>query len=336
MTATAGAGFDGLLFSLDPSHALGGDVATALGVEPAALEARDFDGGEHKIRPLVNVRGRDTYVLASLDGAGATSANDKLCRLLFFIGALRQASARSVTAVVPYLCYSRKDRQTKARDPVTTRYVAQLFEAVGTDRLVTVDVHNLAAFQNACRCATDHLEATSPFVSHVVAHHAGRPVTVVSPDIGGVKRASRFRDLLRQALGADVGLAFTEKHRSRGTISGRDDVLGEVEGHTAIVYDDLISSGGTMARVARALVDQGAAEVHLVASHGPFTDTAAAPFASPSVASVVVTDSVAPGRLPAAVTGTKLTVLPLGPLIGEAVRRIHGGGSLSDLLQLER
>jgi ribose-phosphate pyrophosphokinase len=334
-TAGAARDFDGLLFAPGASRALGEEVAAALGVALADLEERDFDGGEHKARPLVNVRGRDTYVLLSLDGRGTMSANDKLCRLLFFVGALRQSSARSVTAVVPYLCYSRKDRQTKARDPVTTRHVAQLFEAVGTDRLVTVDVHNLAAFQNACRCATDHLEATQLFVAHIAAWSAGRPLTVVSPDIGGVKRAGRFQELLRAAVGEDVELAFTEKYRSRGKLSGRDTVLGEVAGRTAIVYDDLISSGGTMLRVANALMEQGATAVHLAATHGLFADAAAALFSAPSVSSVIVTDSVAPGRLPAEVVGDKLTVLRLGPLLAEAIRRIQCGGSLTELLQLE-
>jgi ribose-phosphate pyrophosphokinase len=327
--------FRGLLFALDCSRDLGLSVAEAAGAALARHEERDFDGGEHKARPLVSVRGRDAYVIASLDGDVALSANDKLCRLLFFIGALKQASARSVTAVVPYLCYSRKDRQTKARDPVTTRYVAQLFEAVGTDRLMTVDVHNLAAFQNSARCATEHLEATGSFVDHAWRHFTGVPLVVVSPDVGGVKRAARFRDRLAGRSGEPVELAFTEKFRSRGVISGRDAVLGEVQGRVAIVYDDMIASGGTMARVADLLMASGASAVHLAATHGLFTPGAAALFDLGSVASVIVTDSVRPGRLPSAVTGERLVVLGLGSLLGEAIRRIDGGGSLSELLELE-
>lgn len=328
-------GFEGTLFALDGADGLGGVVAEHMGVTVAAHEERVFDGGEHKTRSLVNVRGRDCFVIASLDGHDGVSANDKLCRLLFFLGALDEASAASVTAVVPYLCYSRKDRQTKSRDPVTTRYVAQLFEAVGTDRVVTMDVHNLAAFQNAFRCPTDHLEATSVFVEHVTNLAADRPVTVVSPDIGGVKRAARFQELLSVALGQPVPLAFTEKYRSRGQISGRDAVMGEVEGRTAIVYDDLISSGGTMLRVANALRDQGAAEVHLAATHGLFTPAAASLFEAPSVSSVIVTDSVAPGRLAPTLVGDRLKVLSLASIIGEAISRINGGGSLSELLDLD-
>lgn len=327
--------FDGLLFALGTAAPLGAAVADRLGVPLSPWELRWFEGGEHKSRSLVNVRGRDVYVLAPLDGDGELSANDKLCQLLFFVGALRQASARTVTAVAPYLCYSRKDRQTKARDPVTTRYVAQLFEAVGTDRLVTVEVHNVAAFQNAARCATDHLEATQVFVDHVRQRLADdADLVVVSPDIGGVKRAGRLRDRLAVELGRDVELAFTEKFRSGGVLTGGRAVLGEVRGRVAIVYDDLIASGSTMAHVADLLAAQGATAVHLAATHGLFTPAAAQLFTAPSVTSVVVTDSVAPGRLPDDVTGAKLVVLGLDGLLAGAVARMDGGGSISDLLHL--
>lgn len=327
--------FDGLLFALDDSIHLGSAASAYLGVDLAPHEEREFDFGEHKCRPLGNVRGRDVFVITTLAGDRERSANDKLCRLLFFIGALKEASARSATAVVPYLCYSRKDRQTKARDPVTTRYVAQLFEAVGTDRLMTLDVHNLAAFQNASRCQTDHLEATQLFVDHAVATTAGEGLVVVSPDIGGVKRAERFRARLEAQLSTPVGLAFTAKHRSRGVVSGPDRVLGDVDGLDAFVIDDMISSGGTMRRVAEMLTQQGAAQVHLLASHGAFTPATAELFSSPSISDVAVTDSVRPGRLPQEVTGQRLTVLSIGPLLAEAIARVQTGGSLSDLLHLD-
>ncbi|MGB5760645.1 MAG: ribose-phosphate diphosphokinase [Acidimicrobiales bacterium] len=327
--------FDGLLFALDDSAHLGNSTSLHLGADLAPHEEREFEWGEHKTRPLVNVRGRHVFVVATLAGDRDHSANDKLCRLLFFIGALKEASARSVTAIVPYLCYSRKDRQTKARDPVTTRYVAQLFEAIGTDRVITLDVHNLAAFQNAVRCQADHLEGTQLFVDHVRATMAGNELVVVSPDIGGVKRAERFRSRLETELSEPVGLAFTGKFRSRGVVSGPDRVQGEVSGREALVIDDMISSGTTMQRVAHMLVQQGASRVHLLATHAVFTPKAASLFSSPSITSVVVTDSVRPDRLPAEVTGRSLTVLPIGPLLAEAVARVHSGGSLVDLLHLE-
>lgn len=327
--------FDGLLFALDDTRHLGDSVSVHLGAECALHEERDFDGGEHKTRPLVNVRDLDVFVIASLAGDEDRSANDRLCRLLFFIGALNESSARSVTAVVPYLCYSRKDRQTKARDPVTTRYVAQMFEAVGTDRVMTLDVHNLAAFQNASRCQTDHLEATQLFVDHVRRTSVDKDLVVVSPDIGGVKRAERFRARLETDLGRPIELAFTVKHRSRGLVSGPDRVLGDVEGRVALVIDDMISSGGTMQRVADMLARQGTTEVHLLATHALLTPRAESLFSSPSITSVVVTDSVRPGRLPREVTGRRLIVREIGPLLGDAIARVHSGGSLADLLHLD-
>lgn len=160
------------LFALNGSQDLGISIARALWTTLDAHEERDFEGGEHKARPLVGLRGEDVYVIHSLNGAAGSSANDKLCRLLLFIATCRDNGARSVTAVVPYLAYARKDRQTKRRDPVSSRTIAQLFEAVGTDRLLTLDVHNVAAFQNAFRIPTVHLDTRrlfAPVVRDLVA-----------------------------------------------------------------------------------------------------------------------------------------------------------------------
>ena len=134
-----------MVFALTASAEIGTAVAAALSQPLAKHEEREFEDGEHKARPLDPVRGADVYVIHSLHGEPGNSANDKLCRLLFFIGALKDAGAARVTAVAPYLCYARKDRRTKPNDPVTTRYVAGLFESVGTDAVVTLDVHNPAA-----------------------------------------------------------------------------------------------------------------------------------------------------------------------------------------------
>lgn len=236
------------LFALEGgSHPWGEAVAARLGVPLSPHEERRFEDGEHKLRPLAGVRGRDVFVLHSLHGDDAQGPDEKLCRLLFFIGALKDASAATVTAVVPYLAYARKDRKTKARDPVTTRYVAALFEAVGTDRVLTLDVHNLAAYQNAFRCRADHLEATGLFAAHFAGILADREAVVVSPDAGGIKRAEQFRLRLRQVLGRPVAAAFAEKHRSEDVVSG-ELIVGDVAGRCAIVLDDLIGTGTTIAR----------------------------------------------------------------------------------------
>lgn len=321
------------LFALDASRRYGERVARALGVTLGRHEEREFEDGEHKARPLENVRGRDAYVIHSLYGEPGSSANDKLVRLLFFIGALKDASAARVTAICPYLAYSRKDRRTKPRDPVGSRYVAQLFEAVGADRVVTLDVHNLAAYQNAFRIPAEHLEARGLFAAWFAARlQEDEAIVVVSPDAGGVKRADAFRDSLAGALGRPIGAAFMEKRRSEGVVSG-EAVVGEVGGRTAIIIDDLISSGTTLARAAAACRALGAARVFAAASHGLFTGAAAQVLAESAFDKVLVTDSVPPFRLPPALLDGRVEVLDSTLLLAEAVSRLHHGGSLVELLQ---
>lgn len=323
---------DPCLFALDASRPYGERVASALGLPLARHEEREFEDGEHKARPLENVRGRDVYVTHSLYGEPGMSANDKLVRLLFFIGALKDASAARVTAICPYLAYSRKDRRSKPRDPVGSRYVAQLFEAVGTDRMVTLDVHNLAAYQNAFRIPAEHLEARALFVAWFAARLQDENLVVVSPDAGGVKRADALRDSLARALGRPVGAAFMEKRRSEGVVSG-EAVVGEVAGSTALIVDDLISSGTTLARAATACRKRGARRVFAAASHGMFTGTAGTVLADRALEKVLVTDSIPPFRLPPAMIASQVEVLDTAPLFAEAIRRLHGGGSLVELLQ---
>jgi len=321
-----------LLFALGATRNFGERIAEGLGVSLAEHEERDFEDGEHKSRPLVNVRARDVFVVQSLYGDPAQSANDKLCRLLFFIGALKDASAARVTAVVPYLCYARKDRKTKPRDPVTTRYLAALLEAVGTARVLAMDVHNLAAFQNAFRCPTDHLEARKLFVDYFAPLLRDTPVVVISPDIGGVKRAEAFRDSLSKATGMAAASAFLEKHRSAGVVSG-EAIVGEVEGKVAVIVDDLISTGTTILRAAKACRERGARTVYVAAAHGLFVGQANRVVADDDFERVVVTDSVPPFRLDPGVVRDKLVVLGAATLFAEAIDRIHGGGSIVDLLE---
>jgi ribose-phosphate pyrophosphokinase len=323
---------DLMLFALEASRGYGEQVSQALGVPLCGHEERDFEDGEHKVRPLVNVRNRNIFVLHSLYADSKVSVNDKLCKLLFFIGALKDASAASVTAVVPFLCYARKDRKTQPRDPVTTRYVAALFNAVGTDRVVTMDVHNLMAYQNAFRCRTEHLEATKLFVEHFARIIGGDEVAVVSPDPGGVKRADRFQAALSRRLDRPVTNAFVEKYRASGVVRG-EALVGDVKGRVAIIIDDLISTGGTLARAARACKLQGASRVFAAATHGLFVGKAESLLGEPAVERIIVTDTVPPFRLPDDAIGKRLTILASAPLVAEAIRRIHEGGSLVELLQ---
>ncbi len=319
-----------VLFALGASRPFGEKVAGHLGLPLSAHEERPFEDGEHKARPLVNVRGRDVFVIHSLYGDEEQGVNDKLLWLLFFIGALKDASAERVTAVVPYLCYARKDRKTKPRDPVTTRYVACLFEAAGADRVVTMDVHNLAAFQNAFRRPTDHLEARPLFVRHLAPRLSG-DVVVVSPDVGGVKRAEAFRESLEGALKRPVASAFMEKFRSAGVVSG-EALVGEVRGKTAIILDDLISTGTTLRRAVKACQRQGAEHILAAATHGLFVGSADALLAEEALEELLVADTVPPFRLDPSLAREKLTVIESAGLFAEAIRRIHTGGSIVELL----
>ncbi|MDP3759287.1 MAG: ribose-phosphate pyrophosphokinase [Ramlibacter sp.] len=323
---------DPVLFALDATREFGEKVALHLGLPLSPQEEHGFEDGEHKARPLANVRGRDVFVVQSLHADAAQSVNDKLCRLLFFIGALKDASAASVTAIVPYLAYARKDQKSKPRDPVTTRYVARMFEAVGTDRVVTLDVHNLAAFQNAFRCATDHLRADGLFVDHFVPLLVRQEAVVVSPDAGGIKRGERFRQRLAAALGRPVAAAFAEKHRSGDVLSG-ELIVGDVRGRCAIILDDLIGTGSTIARTVKACRSLGATSVYAAASHGLFVGDAPQLLADEALTGIVVTDSVPPCRLGEGKARAKLIVLSCAPLFAEAIRRIHEGGSIVDLLE---
>ena len=318
------------LFALHGSDELGSAIAAALGRPLAAHEEREFEDAEHKSRPIETVRGADVFVLHNLHTGPEQSANDKLCRLLFFIGALKDAGAARVTALTPYLCYARKDRRTKPNDPVTTRYVANLFEAVGTDSVVALDVHNPAAFENAFRCPTVALTAAPLFVDYAKGL-AQEKLCVISPDPGGTKRADLFHEALQAALGHPVGKGFADKRRSAGVVSG-DLFVGEVEDATALVIDDLISTGGTLLRAARAARRAGAKRVLAFVTHGLFMPGAEGMLKDSAIDRIIVTDTVPAFRLGDAAARAKVDILPVAPLLAEAVRRLHAGDVLTDLL----
>ncbi|HKJ22634.1 MAG TPA: ribose-phosphate pyrophosphokinase [Gammaproteobacteria bacterium] len=314
---------DAALFALNASRDYGLKIAGHLGIPLADHEEREFEDGEHKARPLQDIRGKDVFLVQSLYSDPQQSVNDKLCRLLFFIGALNDAGAARITAVLPYLCYARKDRKTQPWDPTTSRYTAQLLEGVGVDHVVTLDVHNLAAFQNAFRCTTDHLEARDLFADHFAPRLADERVTVISPDVGGIKRAELFRRTLNERLSQPATSAFMEKGRSGGVVTG-DALIGDVAGRTAIIIDDLISTGTTIARVVHGCQQRGALRVYAAAAHGLFVGDAPAVLADPYLDKTVITDTIPPFRLPADVAGAKLTVLDAAGLFAKAVERLHG------------
>lgn len=310
------------LFALEASRGFAEKLARELGADLAAHEEREFEDTEFKVRPLESVRGEQVFVCQSLYADADASANDKLCRLLFLIGALKDAGADTVVAVAPYLAYARKDRRTKPRDPVTTRYVAAMFEAVGIDGIITMDVHNVAAFENAFRCAKENVPAAALLVEHFAAQpDTAERVVVLSPDAGGVKRAKVFAEQLEARAGPSAALAFMEKQRSGGVVSG-EAFAGDVADATVIIIDDLISGGTTVARAARASAQRGARTVHAAATHGVLARGAAETLAAvPELDTIVVTDTIGDVRRRGAALGEKLVVLDAARPFADTLRR---------------
>jgi ribose-phosphate pyrophosphokinase len=318
------------VFALNATAPFGERIAASLGHPLSPHEEREFEDGEHKVRPLTGVRGSACYVIQSLHAGPDQTASEKLIRLLFFAGALKQSGAANVTALVPFLAYARKDRRTKSRDPVATRLTAQLVEAAGIDHIVTLETHNLMAFENAFRIPADNLSPYANFVDHVRRFAGSAPLIVASPDPGGVKRAQIFREYLEWKLKRDIGFALLEKRRSGGEVSGTL-FAGNVAGAHAIILDDMIASGGTMARAAKALKSHGATRIAAYASHGMFAGGASPLFESADIDEILVTDSVPYLHLPES-HRKRVDWVSVAPLFARAIEGLSGTGSFTDLL----
>lgn len=320
------------LFSLSSQASFGEDLARGLGCRLSELEVRNFEDGEFKIRSLENVRNCHCFVVESLFGESERSVNDKLMRLLCFIGSLKDAAAAKVTALVPYTAFARKDRKTKHRDPLTLAYLARMFEAVGTDHYATMDIHNLQAFQNAFRIANDHLKAENLFVDYVLNNFRDERITVMSPDIGGVKRATSFRDTLETRLEKEIPLVFMEKKRSRGKVSG-DALVGEVENQAVVIIDDLVSSGTTLIKAAEACKEKGARRVMAAVTHGVFSVAASDKLRSKALDELIITNTVKPCRLQEDLREGKVKTLDAAPVFAEAIRHMSQGSALEEMWQ---
>lgn len=312
-----------LLFDPDTDTAFGCALAAGLGTALSPLEVRRFDDGEAKIRPLVDPRGEDAYVVQSLHGDERSSPHDKLVALLMLAGALRDHGADRVTAVVPYLAYARKDRRTKAFDPLGSRYVAQLLEAMGIAQLMVLEAHNPAALENAFRGVTTHLPAQAAFDA-VADEFRDERLVVASPDPGGVKRAQLWRERLAARREAETGFAMLDKRRSAGVLTGATMVAGEVRDATVLLVDDLVATGHTLAGAATALRDAGARRVLACVAHGLFAAGADTVLGIPAIERVVVCDSVPPFRVaPAGALRARLRVVTAVPLFRDAIRASH-------------
>lgn len=323
-----------LIFALPGAEDLAPDCSRLLHTTLSPIEVRNFDDGEHKVRPLTGVRRRDVFVFTNLTSGGGETVNDRLCKLLFFIGALKQSGAATVNVVAPYLCYARKERQTKPRDPVTLRYLAQLLEAIGMDRLLVLTVHDVPGFQNAFRCEAEHLDAHALFAHALAPSLSQADVCVASPDPGGEKRAELFREMLERRLGRPVAKALVDKRRSMGIVKG-EIFAGDVKGRTVLIFDDLISTGNTMLRAARACRANGAQKIIAVATHALLSRGARAFLGASEIDQIWVTDSVPVQKDAHETARGRFHVVGTASLLAGAIHRIQTGGSLNDLLEHE-
>lgn len=311
------------VFLLDDSDDFARSLATALGGSLAPLEQRSFEDGEHKLRPLIPVRGDDVCVVCRLAGTAERSVDERIMRLLFLVATLRDHGARRISVIAPYLPYARKDRRTRPHDPLTLRYLAQLLETAGVARLAVMDVHNLAAFENAFRCETLHLEAAPWLIDALVRPGSQAPLAVLSPDTGGIKRAEQFRELLEQRTGRQSHLVFLEKYRRGDRVWG-DGIVGRLSDCQVVIVDDLVAGGTTLSRALDNCAREGVKEVVAVASHGVFSPGAEALLAHPALHRLVVTDSVDSNLLRQ--SHPRLDVIPVAPIVAEAVSLLFRGG----------
>jgi ribose-phosphate pyrophosphokinase len=307
------------------SEALGRAIAQAAKWEWAAIEERRFAGGEFTLRPLVAIRNRDVCVVQTLAPTAEASIADRLVRLLFLLGVLRNAGARSRIALIPYLAYARQERRTEACDPVHTRSVAELLEAAGMTHLIALDVHDLAALDNSFGVPVDHLTAQPLFVDWLAQQPLSEPLAVASPDIGGIKRAQLFRELLEKRLGRAVEFLFMEKRRAAGHVSGQQ-IVGHAAGRHVLMIDDLCATGETLLRAAASFHDAGALRVSAAVTHIASAEGLRALCASPHLSQVLVTDSALTPE--AAIQDSargKLYVRPCASLFGPSLAQIAPG-----------
>jgi ribose-phosphate pyrophosphokinase len=265
-----------------------------------------------------NVRGSDVFVLQST----SFPANDHVMELLIIIDALRRSSARRITAVIPYFGYARQDRKPGPRTPISAKLVANLITAAGANRVMTLDLH-AGQIQGFFDIPTDNLYASPMMVRDIKERFGNANVAVVSPDVGGVARA---RGLAKRI---NAPLAIVDKRRERAGESEVMNVIGEVAGHTCILIDDIVDSGGTLVNAAEALLRQGAEAVHAYITHGVLSGGAVARITSSKLKELVITDSIQPTR---EVQGARnIRVLSIASLIGEAIGRTAAEESVSSL-----
>ena len=306
------------LISCNANRPLSEAIADYLDMRLTRSEVKTFADQEIFVRIDENVRGEDVFVIQST----SYPANDNLMQLLIMMDALRRASARRITAVIPYFGYARQDRKTDGRTPISAKLVANLISASGADRVLTVDLH-AGQIQGFFDIPTDNLFGGPVMMDDIKERFGKDKIVMVSPDVGGVVRARA----LANKLNAD--LAIVDKRRPEAGKSEVMNIIGEVKGARCIMLDDICDSGGTLANAAAALKEQGAVSVSAYVTHGVLSGTAVQRIEKSVLDELVMTDTIQPSA--DALKSKKIRVLPMSPLLGEAIRRIANEESVSKL-----
>ncbi|WP_010531218.1 ribose-phosphate diphosphokinase [Lentibacillus jeotgali] len=304
------------VFSLNSNPKLAGDIADHIGTTLGKCTVKSFSDGEIQIKIEESVRGYDVYVVQST----SSPVNQHMMELLIMIDALKRASARSINIVMPYYGYARQDRKARGREPITSKLVADLLETAGADRVITLDLH-APQIQGFFDVPIDHLQGV-PILANYFEEKNFEDIIVVSPDHGGVTRARKMADYLKAPIG------IIDKRRPRPNVSEVMNIVGNIEGKTAIMVDDIIDTAGTITLAANALVENGAKEVYACCTHPVLSGPAIQRINDSKIKELVVTNSI---PLAEDRTSDKVTELSVAPLIGEAITRVHELKSVSIL-----
>lgn len=292
-------------------------VCSYLQIDPGAIQVRRFKDGEIFVEIGENVRGKDVFVLQST----CSPVNDNLMELLIIMDALRRASARRITAVMPYYGYARQDRKVAPRVPITAKLVADIVTAAGARRVLTMDLH-AGQIQGFFNIPVDNLFAAPILLNHIKENFRNNLV-IVSPDVGGVERARAFAKRL------NAQIAIIDKRRDQPNSSEVMNIVGNVKDCTVVLLDDMVDTAGTLAKAANALAEQGAEKIYACATHPVLSGTALESIIASPMDRLVVTDTIP--LQPEASACPKIKVLSIAPLIGEAIQRIHDEDSVSSL-----
>jgi ribose-phosphate pyrophosphokinase len=308
-----------MLFSGRAYPELALEVGDVLGISPVPTECFDFANGEIYVRYEESVRGCDAFVLQS----HTSPINKWIMEQLIMVDALKRASAKRITVVVPFYGYARQDKKHAGREPISARLMADLFRAAGAHRLMTVDLHT-SQIQGFFDGPVDHLFAQPLLANYISGRLAGQPITVVSPDSGRVRVAERWTD----RLGAPLAIIHKRRNLRVPNEVQVNEVVGEVAGRTCMIVDDMIDTAGTVVKAAEALYANGAADVVVAATHGVLSEQGADRLKNSRISEVVITNTL---PIPAEALIDKLTVLSIAPLLGHAIKEVFEDGSVTAL-----